>query len=119
MTQAEAAIVKIPTDSPQLTPCPAVKSSGRPRKAPSTGRSRALAEGTGRAATRGGGEVIELECGITVCPARSEGGRWRAVWYEAGERQQCEAPAQEKLAAKLEKVRVSRSPTPWYSSAIP
>ena len=32
------------------------------------------------AATRGGGEVIELECGITVYPARSEGGRWRAVW---------------------------------------
>jgi hypothetical protein len=94
-------------------------SLGRPRRAPGSGRSPALAGGTGRVATRGGGEVIELDCGITVYPARSEGGRWRAVWYEAGERQQCEAPAQEKLAAKLEKVRVSRSPTPWYSSAIP
>ena len=55
-------------------------------------------------ATRGGGEVIELECGITVYPARREQGRWRAVWYEAGERQQCEAPTEEKLAARLEKV---------------
>jgi hypothetical protein len=106
MTQALAAIVKIPTDSPQPTPRPAAKSSGRLRKAPSPGRSRAPAGGTGRAATRGGGEVIELECGITVYPARSEGGRWRAVWYEAGERQQCEAPAQEKLTAKLEKVKI-------------
>ncbi|HEX6526882.1 MAG TPA: site-specific integrase [Streptosporangiaceae bacterium] len=49
--------------------------------------------------------VIELECGITVYPARSGGGRWRAVWYEAGERQQCEAATEEKLAARLEKVR--------------
>ena len=56
-------------------------------------------------ATRGEGEVIELECGITVYPPRIEGGRWRAVWYEAGERQQCEAATEEKLAAKLEKVR--------------
>jgi hypothetical protein len=45
-----------------------------------------------------------MDCGITVYPARSEGGRWRAVWYEAGERQQCESVVQEKLAAKLEKV---------------
>ena len=37
-------------------------------------------------------------------PARSEGGRWRAVWHEAGERQQCEAATEEKLAPKLEKV---------------
>ena len=40
---------------------------------------RVLANGTGRAATRGGGEVIELEYGITVYPARDEHGRWRAV----------------------------------------
>ena len=65
---------------------------------------RVLANGTGRAATRGGGEVIELEYGITVYPAREEHGRWRAVWYEDGERQQCEAASEEKLAAKLEKV---------------
>ena len=62
--------------------------------------------GNGRAATRGGGEVIELECGITVYSARFEGGRWRAVWYEAGERRQCEAATEDRLAAKLEKVKV-------------
>ena len=48
--------------------------------------------------------MIELECGITVYPARYEGGRWRAVWHEDGERQQCEAATEEKLAPKLEKV---------------
>jgi hypothetical protein len=48
--------------------------------------------------------VIELECGITVYPAREEQGRWRAVWYENGERQQCEAASEEKLAVRLEKV---------------
>ena len=37
-------------------------------------------------------------------PAREEPGRWRAVWYENGERQQCEAASEEKLAARLEKV---------------
>jgi hypothetical protein len=37
-----------------------------------------------RAATRGGGEVIKLELGITVYPPRQEGGRWRAVWHEDG-----------------------------------
>jgi hypothetical protein len=48
--------------------------------------------------------VVEVECGITVYPAREEGGRWRAVWRENGERRQCEAVTEEKLAAKLEKV---------------
>ena len=65
---------------------------------------RVLANGTGRAATRGGGEVIELEYGITVYPARDEHGRWRAVWHEDGQRQQCEAATEQKLAARLEKV---------------
>ncbi len=37
-------------------------------------------------------------------PARSEDGRRRAVWHENGERRQCEAAGEEKLAAKLEKV---------------
>jgi integrase len=50
--------------------------------------------------------VIELECGITVYPARCERGRWRAVWYENGQRQQCEAVSEDRLAAKLEKVKV-------------
>jgi len=48
--------------------------------------------------------VVELECGITVYPARGEGDRWRAVWYESGQRRQCEAMAEDKLAAKLAKV---------------
>ena len=48
--------------------------------------------------------VVELECGVTVYPARREGDRWRAVWYENGQRRQCEAVAEDKLAAKLAKV---------------
>jgi hypothetical protein len=60
--------------------------------------------GRARAAIRGGGEVLELEHGITVYPAREEKGRWRAVWYEEGQRRQCEGFSEEKLAAKLEKV---------------
>ena len=48
--------------------------------------------------------VIEMECGITVYPARAERGRWRAVWYENGQRQQCEAVTEDRLAVKLEKV---------------
>ena len=48
--------------------------------------------------------VVELECGVTVYPARREGDRWRAVWYENGKRRQCEAVAEDKLAAKLAKV---------------
>jgi hypothetical protein len=59
--------------------------------------------GTGRAATRGSGEVIELER-ASPCTRPVEPGRWRAVWYEDGERQQCEAASEEKLAARLEKV---------------
>jgi integrase len=106
MTQAPPAVVKIPTGSPQPVPGSAAKPSGRAKKAPRSGRSPVLASGNGRVATRGDGEVIELECGITVYPARSEGGRWRAVWHEDGQRQQCEAATEDKLAAKLEKVKV-------------
>jgi integrase len=94
MTQAAPAVSKIPTKSPQ----PARRKAGRAKA------SRPLVSGTGRAATRGSGEVIELEYGITVYPAREDHGRWRAVWYENGERQQCEAASEEKLAARLEKV---------------
>src|SRR5580693_7221804 len=89
MTQAPPAIFKIPTKSPQ----PARGKAGR-----------VVVNGTGRAATRGGGEVIELEYGVTVYPARGEHGRWRAIWHENGERQQCEAGTEQKLAARLEKV---------------
>jgi hypothetical protein len=107
MAQATAAIVKIPTESPQLAPG---KPPARPKRQAKPGaqpaRAKLIAGGSERAATRGGGEVITLECGITVYPARSEEGRWRAVWYEDGRREQCEAPSEEKLAAKLDKVRI-------------
>ena len=81
----------------------AARPAGR-AKAGRVARGMVLASGTGRAATRGGGPVIELEYGITVYPGREEQGRWRAVWYENGGRQQCEAASEEKLAARLEKV---------------
>ena len=48
--------------------------------------------------------VVELEGGITVYPARRQGDRWRAVWYEAGRRRQCEAVAEDKLGARLARV---------------
>src|SRR5579859_2823112 len=99
MTQSAPARTKIPTKSPQPARGRAARPTGR------TTQARVLASGTGRESTRGGGEVIELDCGITVYPARSEGGRWRATWYENDERQQCEAASSEKLDAKLEKIR--------------
>jgi hypothetical protein len=50
-------------------------SNAPPRPAPSRcPATLVLVSGNGRAATRGGAEVIELECGIMVYPARSEGG---------------------------------------------
>jgi hypothetical protein len=104
VTQAATARAKIPTKSPQQGRSAPGRAAGRARKASPPARAAVLAAGTGRESTRGDGEVIELECGITVYPARSDGGRWRAVWYEAGQRQQCEAPTEAKLAPKLEKV---------------
>jgi integrase len=47
---------------------------------------------------------MELECGVTVYPARWLGDRWRAVWYENGERRYCQAVSEDRLAAKLEKI---------------
>jgi hypothetical protein len=63
MVQEAPARTKIPTKSPQQARGGAAQSSaGRP-KAGRMARGRVLASGTGRAATRGGGPVIELECG--------------------------------------------------------
>jgi hypothetical protein len=105
MTQTALAQAKIPTDSPQLPRRGMARpADGRAGRASSSARARVLAGSTGRESSRGGGEVIELECGITVYPARFAGGRWRAVWHEDGERQQCEAATEEKLAPKLEKI---------------
>src|ERR1700689_5101349 len=63
MVLATPARTKIPTEIPQ----PARGKPARPAVRTQAG-SRVLASGTGRAATRGGGEVIELEYGITVYP---------------------------------------------------
>jgi hypothetical protein len=41
-----------------------------------------------------------------VYPARSGGGRWRAVWYEDGQRRQCQAASEDGLAERLDKVAV-------------
>ena len=99
---------KIPTKTPQPDRSGARQQASpagdgpRPRRA---ARSGALLRGDSRAATRGDGRVVvELECGVTVYPARQLGGRWRAVWYENGQRRQCEAASEDRLAAKLEKV---------------
>ena len=75
MTQAAAALIKIPTETPQLLRSAAARRVGRPKKGSRKARSRVIASGTGRATTRGSGEVIELECGITVYPAREAQGR--------------------------------------------
>jgi hypothetical protein len=104
MTQAAPARTKIPTKTPQLLHSAAARPAGRPKKGSRTARSRVIASGTGRATTRGSGEVIELECGVTVYPARGDGDPWRAVWYENGQRRQCEAVTEDRLAARLEKV---------------
>ena len=111
MAQAPAPIFKIPTKIPQLVPDrparpPVAVPAPRAKKASGTSRSQVFASGSGRTARRGGGEVIEMECGVTVYPARDERSRWRAVWHEAGQRQQCEAATEEKLAAMLEKVKI-------------
>jgi integrase len=98
---------KIPTKNPQLARAGAGRSSSSARGGPRTGRTAepgALLRGGARSATRGDGRVVELECGVTVYPAREPGGRWRAVWQENGVRRQCEAVTEDRLAARLEKV---------------
>ena len=90
MAHAAPVRTKIPAKIPQ----PAGAGASWPAwpKARRAARSRVLASGAGRPATRGGGDpVIELEYGITVYPAREGRDRWRAVWYENGKRRQCEA----------------------------
>ena len=97
---------KIPTKNPQppvrgRSPSPA-RGGPRSRRAARPG---ARLRGDPCAATRGDGRVVvELECGVTVYPARLPGGRWRAVWYENGARRQCEAATEDRLAGKLEKI---------------
>jgi len=83
MAQALAAIVKIPTTIPQPVPdrpakTPVAVPATRAKKTSGPRRGPVFASGSGRAARWGGGEVIELECGVTIYPARPDGGRWRA-----------------------------------------
>jgi hypothetical protein len=47
--------------------------------------------------------VIELDWGVTVYPARGNGGPV-AVWYENGQRRQYQAVSEDRLAARLETV---------------
>jgi integrase len=108
MQQESCPQPKIPTKSPQAArgeakrPASPAHGGTQSRR---TSRSRPMLHGDARAATRGDGRVVvELGCGVTVYPAREEGDRWRAVWYENGARRQCEAASEEKLAARLEKV---------------
>ena len=101
MTPSASVRAKIPTKSPQPARGGAAQSSGGRPKVGRLARGRVLVSGTGRAATRGGGPVIELECGVTVYPARGDGDRWRAVWYENGQRRQCEAVSEDLIAYYL------------------
>ena len=104
MAQSAPGRVKIPTENPQLSLAGVTRLAAAAARPGRTGRS-VFAAGTGRAATRGDGRVVvELEAGITVYPARRAGDRWRAVWYEAGRRRQCEAVTEDKLAARLARV---------------
>jgi len=100
-----------PHKTPQLLHSGPARAVGRSKKGSRTARSRVIASGTGRATTRGSGEVIELACGVTVYPAHEEQGRWRAVRYENGQRRQCEAASEDRLAARLEKVPSGSLPT--------
>ena len=103
MAHAAPVRTKIPTKNPQPARAGAARPA-RPKGRPAV-RGRAFASAAGRPATRGDGhQVIELEYGVTVYPAREGQDRWRAVWYENGKRRQCEAVSGERLAAKLEKV---------------
>jgi len=71
---------KIPQLVPDRTAKPPVSGpSARAKKAAGKGRSPVFASGNGRAATRGSGEVIELEHGITVyLPVTNAAGGWRS-----------------------------------------
>jgi integrase len=99
---------KIPTKNPQPARTEERPAASRARGGPRSRRSPrpgVLQLGDTRAASRGAGRVVvELECGITVYPARGQGDRWRAVWREDGGRRQCEAATEEKLAARLARV---------------
>src|SRR5258708_34721575 len=67
----------------------------------------ALVNGDLREGNRGEGRVVvEVAGGITVYPARHAGDRWRAVWYEDGQRRQGQSVTETGLAASIEQVDI-------------
>ena len=101
MSHGAVTLTRIPTESPQQ----ARRRQGPGRKAVRKVGAVILAMAADSVITESDGRpVIEMACGITVYPPREEGGRWRAVWYEDGQRRQCESVSEHKLAVKLEKV---------------
>lgn len=50
-----------------------------------------------------GRTAIELGGGDGI-PERVAADRWRTVWYDKGQRHQCEAATEDRLAARLEKM---------------
>src|SRR5258708_1211474 len=124
MQQIPSARPSNPTKNPQpirsgaKAPAGPARNGSRSRSHP---KPRPVLSGDARETTRSDGRLVfELECGVTVYPPvpgpePGEGGkqrpvRWRAVWYEDGERQQCEAATEERLAVKLDKVTERLAP---------
>jgi ADP-ribose pyrophosphatase YjhB (NUDIX family) len=69
------------------------------------------AAGAASSPAPGSREPVVTEQGITIYPARCEGDRWRAVWYEPdGSRGPCQSVSEHGLAAKLEKVTERLAP---------
>lgn len=103
VTSAALLSSKIPTKSSQPGAARAKpRPGGRSSKRPANGESERIVGAT-REATRGEGVVVEVAGGVTVYPARVEGDRWRATWYEGG-RRECESVSESGLAARLVKV---------------
>ena len=100
MTQAAAARIKIPTETPQLLHSAAARRAGRPKKGSRKARSRVIASGTGRATTRGSGEVIERLAKVhwqagdrPLPPPRVSVAGESALWVD-----HAEIPASEEIA---------------------
>src|SRR5260221_5253633 len=98
---------KITTKNPQLSLTEGVGVAPARARARRAAPGVALVSGDRREGTRGEGRVVvEVAGGITVYPARHPGDRWRAVWYENGQRRQCQSVTEAGMAARLEKVSV-------------
>jgi hypothetical protein len=97
MSVTERPDSKIPTRNPQPVsggPAGAVRRLDQvvPECA-AVGILSAGAAGAASSAVPGSRAATVTDQGITVYPARCEGGRWRAVWYEPdGSRGQCASP---------------------------